>query len=189
MPVTGKRGFESDWLALRAIWEAEHGVPVEAELHSNKFLAGRGRFNGLNPARVERYRMAQSALDLIGCHPGVVPVAVYTHARHVRTAKTDSYAGLLRALDRGLAESGERADLIVDGDGTERLYVEVHEAVRPTRIACPAVQVPAHESLWIQAADLIAYCAFQAVARQPERAYMWHWYAQHLPKAAPPQQF
>nr|WP_185921971.1 DUF3800 domain-containing protein [Streptomyces sp. WAC06614] len=132
--------------------------------------------------------MAQSLLDLIGRFPGLTVHSVYSIDRDFRAAKRAAFSGLLRSLDAALVEDGRYAALTVDGDGTEHLYTEVHEQVRPRRLIGPAAQVPAHESLWIQAADLVAYTACQAVARQPEREFMWYWHAQHLPKAPPPRE-
>jgi hypothetical protein len=38
----------------------------------------------------------------------------------------------------------------------------------------------ARESQWLQAADFVAYAAYQHIVRRPDRAYMWHWYERHL---------
>ncbi|GGT27517.1 hypothetical protein GCM10010207_28930 [Streptomyces atratus] len=179
--------FERDWFGLRAEWLAEHGVPVDYELHATRFIPGRGRPGGYNPARLDRYRMAQSALDLIGSHSGVTVTAVHSSVSgDWRRARAASYEGLLRQLDRELAAGGEHAALVVDGDGTEALYGQVHTDVQPARVVRPAQQRPAHESLWLQAADLVAYAAFQSVAQQENRRFMWHWYSRYLPKAKTP---
>ncbi|MGP3685312.1 hypothetical protein ACTVZO_11475 [Streptomyces sp. IBSNAI002] len=132
--------------------------------------------------------MAQSALDLIGSHPELVVITTYAFGGDFRQARRNAYAGLLRETDRRLALDGLHAELVIDGDGTDRLYEDVHSRVRPGRIAGPALQVPAHESIRLQAADLVAYTACQAIARQERREPMWHWYKQHLPKAAPPRE-
>lgn len=36
------------------------------------------------------------------------------------------------------------------------------------------------ESQWPQVADFVAHTAFQAIARTPNRAFLWEWYAQRL---------
>ncbi|WP_425586167.1 hypothetical protein [Streptomyces sannanensis] len=133
--------------------------------------------------------MAQSALDLIGSHPGVSVTSVHTTVLgDWRAAKTTAYTGLLRQPDWQLAAENEHATLVVDGDGTEALYGQAHTLVQPARIAQPAQQLPAHDSLWLQAADLVAYSACQSVAQQESRRFMWQWYGRHLPKAEPPRQ-
>jgi hypothetical protein len=189
IPVTGAPHILRAWQELRDEWFKNHGIPIDYELHASDFLAGRGRPGGRNPLKIERYRMAQQALDLIGTRPGIQIVTVYTREpTHWGVAKRRAYDRLLRGLDRRLMEAGETARLVVDGDGSEHLYSEVHEQVRPGRIPLTAVEVPAHTSAWLQMADLAAYSACQAIARQQSREFMWGWYARHLPKAAPPEQ-
>ncbi|MFD0346007.1 hypothetical protein ACFQ0M_07830 [Kitasatospora aburaviensis] len=112
-------------------------MPVGFELHATDFLGGRGRPGGLNPRKIERYRMAQEALSVIGSWPSLDIVTVYAEEpSHWGTAKRRAYEGLLRRLDRRLAEIGEPAGLIVDGDGTEGLYEEVHRLVNPGGSHC-----------------------------------------------------
>ncbi len=132
--------------------------------------------------------MAQAALDVIGAQPSLSIVTVYTEEpAHWGRAKRQAYEGLLRHLDRRLAEVGERAALVVDGDGSERLYEQVHRQVGPRCIPLPAAEVPAHISALIQMADVVAHSACQAIARQHSRRFMWSWYSRHLPKAPAPE--
>lgn len=176
------------WQELRDRWSRDHGIPPEYELHANNLLAGRGRPGGRNPLKIERYRMAQEALDVIAAQPGLDIVTVYTQdAAHWGRAKRRAYDRLLRVLDQRLAEAGETAALVVDGDGSEHLYDEVHLSLRPSRIPLSAVAIPAHVSTWLQMADLVAYCGCQAIARQENRRFMWGWYGRHLPKALAPE--
>ncbi|MGW2034754.1 DUF3800 domain-containing protein [Streptomyces sp. NPDC001811] len=176
------------WRDLRDQWYRQHGVPTDFELHATNFLSGRGRPGGRNPAKIERYRMAQAALDVIGMQPSFSIVTVYTvEPAHWGRAKRRAYEGLLRRLDRRLAEVGERAALVVDGDGSERLYEQAHQHVSPRYIPFAATEVPAHTSALIQMADLVAHSACQSIARQHSRRFMWSWYSRHLPKAPAPE--
>ncbi|MEU1804764.1 hypothetical protein [Streptomyces sp. NPDC019937] len=176
------------WRELRNQWHSEYGVPTDFELHATNFLSGRGRPGGLNPTKIDRYRMAQAALDLIGAQASLSIVTVYTEEpAHWGRAKRQAYEGLLRRLDRRLDETGERAALVVDGDGSEHLYGQVHRQVSPRHIPFPAVEVPAHASPWIQMADVVAHSACQAIARQHSRRFMWGWYSRHLSKAPAPE--
>ncbi|MEV8366157.1 DUF3800 domain-containing protein [Streptomyces niveus] len=176
------------WHRLRDDWLTTHGVPIDFELHTSRFLGGRGRPGGGNPLKIERYRMAQEALDVLGVQPGLSITTVYCdYAGNWREAKAVSYARLLRRLDQQLSLTGERAALVVDGDGSEDLYEHIHHEIRPARIPLPAAQVPAHTSDWLQMADLVAYTACQAIAQMEPKGFMWGWYARHLPKAAPPE--
>ncbi|MFE2349485.1 MULTISPECIES: hypothetical protein [Kitasatospora] len=173
---------------MRSRWDREHNVPVGYELHATKFLGGRGRPGGSNPAKHERYRMAQEALALLGSWPSLDIVTVYAEEpSHWGKAKQRAYEGLLRGLDRRSAETGEHAGLVIDGDGTERLYEEAHQLVNPRWLPLPAVQVPAHTSEWLQMADLVVHVACQAIARQPTKQPMWGWFSRYLPKAPAPE--
>jgi hypothetical protein len=132
--------------------------------------------------------MAQRALDLIGAQSGLTVTTLYTEQLdNWWEARKTAYRGLLRTLDRQLAQTGERAALIVDGDGTEGLYAQAHRRIQPARIPHSATAVPAHTSPWLQMADLAAYSACQTLARQPSKAFMWGWYGRHLPKAPAPE--
>ncbi|MFD8751938.1 hypothetical protein ACFV0O_13290 [Kitasatospora sp. NPDC059577] len=178
----------ADWQNMRHRWNHEHSVPVGFELHATDFLGGRGRPGGLNPPKIERYRMAQEALSVIGSWPSLDIVTVYAEEpSHWGTAKRRAYEGLLRRLDRRLAEIGEPAGLIVDGDGTEGLYEEVHRLVNPRWIPLPAAQAPADTSEWLQMADLVAHAACQSIARQEAKRMMWGWFGRYLPKAPAPE--
>ncbi len=178
----------SEWRAERRRWFATHGVPADFELHARDFLAGRGRPGGGNPLKAERYRMAQSALELLGTQPGLTITTTWTvHPAGWRAAKGAAYRGLLRSLDGQLGRSGEHGALVVDGDGSDALYEEMHAQVRPARLLHPATQVPAHVSDWLQMADLVAYTAFQAIVRQEGRRALWGWYSRYFPKAPAPE--
>lgn len=188
VPVSMSPLIQDQWRRERDEWLAEHGVPTDYELHSTHFLAGRGRPGGNNPSKVERYRMAQSALEVMGAQAELSITTVYTEDEvNWRVAKQAAYRGLLRSLDRQLAQAGEQAELVVDGDGSEGLYEQAHWEIRPSCIRQPAIEVPAHASDWLQMADLVAYTACQAISRQPAREFMWGWYARYLPKAPPPE--
>ncbi|MEU8759116.1 DUF3800 domain-containing protein [Streptomyces sp. NPDC048659] len=188
VPIGREADFAREWNALRSLWEQWHGVPTDYELHSYKFLTGRGRPGGRNPSRAERRRMARGALDLIGAFPGLVVTSVYSVGTDIRAAERAAFAGLVRDLDGRLVADHESAELIVDGDGTDRLYEEVYGEIRPVSIVGPPLQLPAHRSIWLQAADLVAYCAFQSVVRHETRVHLWDWYERYLPKAAPPRE-
>ncbi|MFD7895972.1 DUF3800 domain-containing protein [Streptomyces sp. NPDC059743] len=178
------------WRELRRSWYVTHAVPADFELHASAFLAGRGRPGGRNPLKIERYRMAQNALEVIGAQSDLTVTTVYAvHTAHWREAKRAAYTGLIRRLDRQLDEAGEYAALIVDGDGSEELYEDVHRQIRPARIKAPAAEVPAHTSEWLQMADLVAYSACQVIAQLESRAFMWGWYTRYLPKARAPERY
>jgi hypothetical protein len=188
VPTSDAADILRAWQALRDRWSHDHGIPPEYELHANGFLAGRGRPGGRNPHKIERYRMAQEALDVIAAQPGLHIATVYTpDLTHWGLAKRRAYDRLLRLLDQRAAETGETLALVVDGDGSEHLYADAHLRLRPSRIPHPATALPAHTSPYLQMADLVAYCACQTIARRPNRQFMWGWHARHLPKATAPE--
>lgn len=190
VPAANAAEIRRAWRELRANWNTTHGMPTDFELHASAFLAGRGRPGGQNPLKIQRYRMAQHALEVIGAQPHLTITTVYAEeAPHWREAKKAAYTGLLRRLDRQLGEAGEHAALIVDGDGSEELYEHVHRRVRPTCIRVPAAEVPAHTSDWLQMADLVAYTACQAIAQRESRSFMWGWYSRYLPKTPAPEHY
>lgn len=68
--------------------------------------------------------------------------------------------------------------VIMDGDGPElrTLHGELELGSR-TLVEDPWKR-DARESQWLQAADLVAFAAYQRIALRPERAFMWGWYEQ-----------
>ncbi|WP_223838168.1 DUF3800 domain-containing protein [Streptomyces venezuelae] len=180
--------FDRAWAELRLTWFHDYGVPVEYELHASPFLGGRGRPGARNPTKADRRRMAQSALDLIGGSPGLAVRSVYSVHRDFRAAKQLAFTGLVREVDSRLAQDGQTAGLVIDGDGTDRLYDQVYDELQPTGIVRPVLQVPAHESVPLQAADLVAWTACQVIAGDRGQDYARHWHQRHLPKAALPRE-
>ncbi|MCY0933412.1 hypothetical protein [Streptomyces sp. H34-S4] len=178
---------EQRWLDFRAELQLEFGVPVDYELHAHLFIGGRGRPGGLNPTKLARRRAAQKALDTITSLPGVSVGSVYAWERYWPSVpRKSAFAGLLRTLDQRLADLGVNGHVIIDGDGTDPMYGDLHFDLEPERIPAAPTALPAHESTWLQMADLVAYTACHEIARRPNRDFMWGWYSRHLPKAEGP---
>ncbi|MFI5616288.1 hypothetical protein [Streptomyces sp. NPDC051567] len=183
----GATAAERCWLDFRAELHEDLGVPVDYEMHAHKFISGRGRPGGANPTKSDRRRAAQRALDTIAGLPGVSVGCVYVRQPYrSATPRKAAFDGLLRTLDRLLSEHGCDGRVIIDGDGTDPMYGDRHFDLEPECIPAAPTAVPAHESTWIQMADLVAYTACHAIARNPDREFMWHWYTRHLPKAEGP---
>ncbi|MCY0957627.1 DUF3800 domain-containing protein [Streptomyces sp. H27-H5] len=186
VPDEAAVAVEQQWLDFRADLQQDISVPVEYELHAHLFISGRGRPGGLNPTKHARRRAAQWALDVIADLPGVSIGCVYAWEHWPRVPRETAFTGLLRTIDQSLAEQGARGHVIIDGDGTDRMYGDRHFDLDPPHIPEEPTALPAHESHWLQMADLVAYTACHAIARRPNREFMWGWYSRHLPKAEGP---
>ncbi|MCZ7414871.1 MULTISPECIES: DUF3800 domain-containing protein [unclassified Streptomyces] len=187
VPCDQTAAIEGNWREHRRSWEVEHGVPADYELHANKLIPGRGRPGGRNLPRIERWLLAQAALDVIGAASALDVITVYAHEPGAwREARERAFGGALRAIDRRLARSGEYGHVVVDGDGTDAFYAATWQSLSPPRLPIPLTQESSASSDWLQMADLVAYTAFQAVARRPARQHMWGWYTRYLPKAGEP---
>ncbi len=87
-------------------------------------------------------------------------------------------------LDELLADRDEEAIIVVDGLD-DSSYRPAHRALdlRARRIIeDPLMQSSRHSQL-IQMADLIAHAAFQHLAGDAKKRFMWDWYPQLLPNS------
>jgi hypothetical protein len=181
VPVVHWNAASARWLAWRRQLHAEHGVDVNYRLHAINWVSGRGRPTPdpravVNRSRAARWRIYVSALDVLAAIPGLV---VLTVARPDRE-RADTYRQLMQRIDSLLATHGRHGLIVVDGDSPElrTLHGELDPVAR--RLVEDPWKRDARVSQWLQAADLVAYAAYQHVARRPDRAFMWHWYERHL---------
>lgn len=83
----------------------------------------------------------------------------------------DTLCKLVLGIDRRLFLAGAQGVMIIDGeaDGSCADYVRVFKAVNLSgrQLAAEPFFLPSDASQWIQIADIGAYTAYQAVARQP----------------------
>ncbi len=123
-------------------------------------------------------------MDLINALPGVTVGAVYRATPCRRDAFADVthdvYLELVERIDTELAEIGAHGLIIMDGDGTALRYRDAHRDLARGNLLEDPLFMRAHLSHWIQIADIVAYAAFQAVARQPAKQYSWSWFSQYL---------
>ncbi|MGW2540455.1 DUF3800 domain-containing protein [Kitasatospora sp. NPDC001574] len=165
-----------------------YGIPVDYELHAHKFVVGRGRPGGRDLSGMERRRATRSMLDFLAGLPGVTIGSVFRDGlfKSDRRQVAETFAGALRRIDAQLVAENEYGELVIDGNGTDPLYQQVFDQVRPARIAGLAF-APAHENQWLQFADLVAYLAFQGLVLAPNRVHLHHRYRDQLPKAHGPE--
>jgi Protein of unknown function (DUF3800) len=83
-------------------------------------------------------------------------------------------------IDRRLFLAGIQGAMIIDGaaDGSSADYVRMFRSLNLSGrqlLMEPSFQ-KSDESQWIQIADIVAYTAYQSVARRPGKEFCWTWY-------------
>ncbi|WP_338672056.1 DUF3800 domain-containing protein [Streptomyces sp. SCSIO 30461] len=183
------------WLDFRKKLYTDTGIPADYELHATSFIPGRS-----NPSthpewnRQKRLRgpVVQNALATIEIMPGTRAGAVWRHTTKKGRAyygeRAAVYEGLLHRLDYDLAATGDHGIIVMDGDGTDTAYQREHRKLKlATRhIVEDPWFIGSHTSQPVQAADLLAYTAYQRVLRHPGKRFMWHWWPALLPNAYGP---
>jgi hypothetical protein len=175
------------WLKFRQWLYRQHEVPSRYELHAYQWIPAKGpdpvpdkptalinRSTGL------RREVARKALQTLASMDGVAVVT----SRHPGAVKSDAYAALLKAVDTELASRGDWALVITDGapENPDPHVLRSHRdlALGSRRIVEDGWVQNAHASQFLQVADLVVHCAFQAHRRLPAREFMWGWYAQYV---------
>ncbi|MGW3662693.1 DUF3800 domain-containing protein [Streptomyces sp. NPDC005141] len=184
------------WRAFRAELDADARleIPADSSLHSVKLAGARGRHvhRSRSTDRVTHRRHCQEVilrgLRTIAEVPGARVRVVYRETDNYGRDRPALYAALLRQLNAELAKSGIHGVVIVDGDGTEGALRRAHRALPDERrhIIGDPVFRPARELDLLQGADMLAYSAYQSIAKQPSRAFMWHWFGSTFPGAHGP---
>lgn len=176
------------WLDLRRALYVDYLIPPAVELHATKFTSGRGRpsTRATNLTKAERWTVMAKALTVIGNTPALRVGTVHRHTTARRGAfrqeQTAVYAALVASLDRRLEAAGELGVIVMDGNGEDPAYYDAHRGLKldQRRIIEDPLFQDSHRSQWVQMADLVAWSAYQALARQPAKRFAWDWYDQHL---------
>jgi hypothetical protein len=178
------RRIYSEWLGWRRWMWKHYRLPADFELHAREFLSGRGEISYRDSGRITQKPLINSVLNLrqeayrrslvqINRQEGVSVLAVAWQGRTI----AEAYAWFIAELDQLLADLGEEAIIVVDGldDSSYRpAHRQLHIKSRRI-IEDPLLQSSRHSQL-IQMADLVAYAAFQHLAADPEKRFMWDWY-------------
>jgi hypothetical protein len=177
------------WLDLRKRLYEEHRIPPSYELHAAVFAGGRG-LPSIDPAwnarKINRAVVMQEVLNAIGSNESIRVGVVHrvTHRRGtaygVEVGKV--YEALVTRVNERSAAAAELAMIYVDGDGTAPAYYEAHRGLTLADrrvIEDPLFQTSAR-SQWIQMADVVAWTAYQALVRTPNRTFAWEWYDRFL---------
>ncbi|POX56354.1 hypothetical protein C3489_04655 [Streptomyces sp. Ru71] len=189
-------GALAHWLAFRAELAADARllIPATAALHSHELAGGRGRHihHSRSTDRDLHRRHAREVilrgLRAVSGFPGVRVRAVYRETDDYARDRPDLYAALLAQISEELATTGHHGVVIVDGDGTETALRHAHRRLPDPgrRVVGDPVFLAARTSQLLQAADMVAYAAFQTVAKRENRRFMWDWFGSVLPGADGP---
>ncbi|WP_327702072.1 DUF3800 domain-containing protein [Streptomyces decoyicus] len=184
------------WRAFRAELNADARleIPADSSLHSVKLVGARGRHvhrsrsTDRDTHRQHCQEVILRGLRTIAAMPGARVRAVYRETDDYGRDRPALYAGLLRQLNAELAKSGIHGVVIVDGDGTDGALRRAHRALpdEGRHIVGDPVFRPARLLDLLQGADMLAYSAYQAIAKHPSRAFMWHWFGSTFPSAHGP---
>ncbi|GAA1898134.1 DUF3800 domain-containing protein [Streptantibioticus ferralitis] len=183
------------WLDFRKRLYTDAGIPADYELHATQFIPGRGEPSGnraWDRRKKNRAQVAQNALATIAAMPGTFAGAVYRHTpkrgRAYHGERAAVYEALLADLDARLGATGDHGVIVMDGDGSDPTYQREHRKLKlATRhIVEDPWFLGSNTSQPVQAADLLAYTAYQAVQRHEGKRFMWDWWARLLPAADPP---
>ncbi|MEW2491782.1 DUF3800 domain-containing protein [Streptomyces sp. NPDC048411] len=174
--------------------DARLEIPVDSSLHSVNLAGARGRHvhrsRSTDPVTHRQHcqEVILRGLRTIAATPGMRVRAVYRETGNYGRDRPALYAALLHQLNRELATSGTYGVVIVDGDGTESALRRAHRALpdEGRHIIGDPVFRPARDLDLLQAADMLAYSAYQSIAKRPSRAFMWHWFGATFPGAHGP---
>lgn len=177
------------WLDLRKDLYRNHSVPPSEELHATKFVNGRDRISldpAVNRSKSRLRQIMTEALQVIRIAPELRLGIVYrkTKASGAAYAKerNDVYQELLAHLDTRLTAANEFGLVFMDGDGTDPHYQRAHRRLKleHRRIIEDPLFQGAHQSQWIQMADLVAWTTYQSLLLHPGKRFAWDWYAIYL---------
>jgi hypothetical protein len=176
------------WLDLRRALYVDYLIPPAVELHATKFAGGRGRpsTRPTNLTKTERWAAITQSLAVIGSTPALRVGTVHRHTTARRAAfhqeQAAVYEALVASLDRRLGAARALGMIVMDGNGEDPAYYDAHRGLKLAhrRIIEDPLFQHSHRSQWVQMADLTAWTAYQALARQPGKQFAWDWYDRHL---------
>ncbi|MBL1091993.1 MULTISPECIES: hypothetical protein [Streptomyces] len=189
---------KQELLRFRASLEEDPALrlPIHASLHAQDLAAGRGRHlyrAGLTGADREAHLAAcrgviRRGLETVAAVPGARVTAVYRETDDYGRDRPALQRAWLTRVNADLAAADEYGVVIVDGDGTDTCLVDAYHALpeRDRRIVGVPLFESARINYFLQAADLLAYAAYQSVAKRPEREFLWDWFGATLPWADGP---
>ncbi|NMM92395.1 hypothetical protein B2J88_50585 [Rhodococcus sp. SRB_17] len=189
LPVDQWKAGLRAWLDLRKRLYRDYAIPADKELHSTKFVNGRARISTnptVNTSKSLRTEVMELALETIGNTEGLTLGTAYRRTTALgpkyHAERVDVYRKLIDHLDDRLASSGELGMIFMDGNGTDQTYQKAHRELKLANrsiIEDPMFQ-GAHNSQWIQMADIVAYASYQHLLRHEAKKFAWSWYDDYL---------
>ncbi|MFI5936812.1 DUF3800 domain-containing protein [Actinoplanes sp. NPDC051494] len=190
IPIDRWRDHLTSWKKYRRALYKKHGVLDDYEIHTYKWVMGKGdpvenpirdtQGKDINTVVGYRREWATKALLTILRMEGV---QIFTTVAGTAN-KSDAYGRYLEELDESLAKAGDWGIVVLDGSPRNPDPAPAAEHRRlplRTRAIVEDVWVQdASVSQFIQIADLAAHSAFQHLAQNPARKFMWDWYPTHL---------
>ncbi len=187
---------ERRWRDFRAELEADARllIPAVSPLHAVDLAGVRGEYahTSRSTSRANHRRHTQEVilrgLRVIAEMPGARVRSVYRETSDYARDRPALYAAFVRDLNAELAAEGAHGRLVVDGNGTETALRDAHRALpaEGRYVVGDPVFESAKSRDMLQAADFIAYAAYQAIAKKNSRAFMWHWFADTFPDVEGP---
>ncbi|MGL4743946.1 MAG: DUF3800 domain-containing protein [Dermatophilaceae bacterium] len=101
--------------------------------------------------------------------------------------KAGCYAALVDQWERRLTERDELAMLFMDGDGSDRRFIDVHRRLplQQRRVIEGVVHIDSAQSQLVQMADLVAWTAWTTIDRPANNKFAWDWYDTYLARLDP----
>lgn len=196
LPLDRMEAAKRGLLRFRSELEADPalGIPIDASLHAQDLVGARGR-HVHRPGHADQgtHRDNCRGVILRGLRavaelPGARVTAVYRETDDYGRDRPALYRAWLARINAELAASDEYGVVILDGDGTERPLIAAHRELPDggRRVLGDPLFQSARINYFLQAADQLAYAAYQSVAKRPEREFMWDWFGAALPWADGP---
>ncbi|MFC4008599.1 DUF3800 domain-containing protein [Nonomuraea purpurea] len=180
------------WVHFREELAGEGILAAHVPLHAVDLIGGRGRHihsygeHGLSRTRHRQYLrdVVRRGLQVVADMPGIRIRIAYRNALLGKRDRPELYLAMLTDMNRDLAERSEMARIIIDGNGTDPSFRRAHRRLPAANrsINGDPIFLPAKRCDLLQAADLVAYAAFQSLAAAPNRSFMWDWLKQTFPQ-------
>jgi Protein of unknown function (DUF3800) len=158
-------------------------IPATAALHAERLAGARGLHlhRSRSTDRATHRQHCQSVilrgLETIAKLPDVKVHAAYRHTHDYARDRPEVFAAFLQQIDSDLEAQGAYGVMIMDGNGTEHALRRAlqNRPARGPRMLRDLVFRSARETQLLQAADMLAYATYQALAQRPNRRFMWDW--------------
>lgn len=173
------------WMGFRTDLYARYRIPPDARLHATVLAAGYSTAS-TNPGYLPRTvgeAIIREGLHVIATIDGLSVGTVYRRFhREPAHAKQQLYLKLVTHLAGELRPTGTAGTIIIDGDGTDLIYVNTHHQLDPaTRglLTGPLFRSGDYDQ-WVQMADFAAWSAYQSIVRKRNKRHLWTWYPRTL---------